>query len=562
MRLLAKTWSAIGRRGIAALILVGGVLVAEAIMSHVRDVGWSGHYGWQRVLMMAVGVLAILAGAARAWQSHGEGFSQNELAGIGRRWTPFLIAATAYFIAFLLMSPVPEGDQPHYELQSVGLAYEQTRDMTKDYALPDRFHIMFPLGLSSIEAARYKPGGELVGVHNVGLPLALAPAVPWVREAAVLSPKTQLWPWNIEIILIGALAAQILYRILKRLRPRDPLVVAAVWASVVFSAPMVVYASQIYPEMPAALLALIAVDALMRPPRRHTIAIGACAASLMPWLHVRFVPTAAVLVLGLAIRALAALPIEQRRSAAALRAGAWAIVPLLISLVVMAIAFEHWYGSYLPNAPYRLASTRQPATLSSSWATLTGAFWSSQRGWVPIAPIAILALACIGYAIRCYRAWGLFALTVAIAYLLTISVEGSEPGFSFAGRYEVILMPFAALPLVIATTDLRAIRWIFWPLAAITLYLTLAVLIEPPPTIAGVPGVTGPGYPQLLWPWFVEIWPAIVPTAAHLYPNSSAVAEWTLPLLAVSAAGYLITPRGGSTTAIHARAAPATIRAT
>ena len=184
VRSLAKTWSAIGRRGIAALILVGGVLVAEAIMSHVRDVGWSGHYGWQRVLMMAVGVIAILAGAVRAWQSHGEGFSQNELAGIGAAGLPFFDRRHRVLHRIRAHVPRPlEGDQPHYELQSVGLAYEQTRDMTKDYALPDRFHIMFPLGLPSIEAACYKPGGELVGEHNVGLPLLLAPLVPWVEEA-------------------------------------------------------------------------------------------------------------------------------------------------------------------------------------------------------------------------------------------------------------------------------------------------------------------------------------------------------------------------------------------
>jgi hypothetical protein len=46
--LLAKIWNAIGRRGIAALILAGAALIAEAIMSHVRDLGWSGHYGWER----------------------------------------------------------------------------------------------------------------------------------------------------------------------------------------------------------------------------------------------------------------------------------------------------------------------------------------------------------------------------------------------------------------------------------------------------------------------------------------------------------------------------------
>jgi hypothetical protein len=547
-----KALHAFGRKGAALLLACGGLLIFEAILSHVRHVAWGGDYGWQRVTAIAVGAGALLLGCLRTWQERGDWLSQQELMWMARRLTPFLIAAAVYFGAFVIMSPVPEGDQPHYELESVGLAYEQTRDMTMNYRTPDRFRLMFPLGLGDLHALRYKPGGELVQVHNVGLPLLLAPAVPLVREAAVLSPKTQLWPWNVEMILIAAVAAQILYRILRRLRPHEPFLVRGVWASVVFSAPLVVFASQIYPEMPAVLLALVVADALLKPPSRSTIAAGATAAALMPWLHVRFLPTAALLVLGLAGRALGRLPGPQRRGIVAARTVAWAIIPLLVSVVLMGFAFEHWYGSFSPGAPYAPAQTSQPQTLSASWATLTGAFWSSGRGWLPYAPIGILALASIGYAIRRYGAWGFFALAVAVVYLLTITVEGSEPGFAFAGRYEVILMPFAAVPLLIAAVDLRGVRWLLWPLAALTLYLTLAVIFEPPSTVAGVPGVTGPGYPQLLWPWFMKIWPNIVPSPAHFYPDASAVLAWSLPLLAISVAGYLLAARRSPSSGIRA----------
>ena len=453
---------------------------------------------------------------------------------------PFLAAVIVYFFAYVIMAPVPNGDQPNYELEAVGLAYDQTRDMTADYTLPERYRLVFPLGVSGVEAYRYKHGGELVSVHNVGLPLLLAPALPWISEGQVLSPGKDLWPWHLEIILMAALAAQLLYGILRRLRPQHPYLVAGVWASVVFSAPMVVYASQVYPEMPAVLLALIAVDALLKPPSRRTIVYGAGASALLPWLHVRFLPIAALLAVGFAMRAVAALPAEQRRTAATVRSAAWAIVPLLLSLVVMAIAFQHWYGSPWPGAQYRLAQTRQAQTLSASWTTLAGGFWSAQNGWLPFAPVCILALASIGYTVGRYRVWALFGLAVAGAYLLVLTIQGSDLGFSFAGRYELILMPFAAIPLVIAVADLAPVRWVFWPLAAVTLYLALAVMFEPPPSVAGVPGVTGPGYPQLLWPWFVHIWPEIVPSAAHFYPDASAVLTWSLALLSVAVAGYFV----------------------
>ena len=46
--------SALTRRGTALLLACGAFLIAEAILSHVRRVGWSGAYGWQRVAAILV----------------------------------------------------------------------------------------------------------------------------------------------------------------------------------------------------------------------------------------------------------------------------------------------------------------------------------------------------------------------------------------------------------------------------------------------------------------------------------------------------------------------------
>jgi hypothetical protein len=528
----ARMWNALGRRSAVTLIVVGALLTAEAVISQRHRLAW-----W----VLAAG--AIMVGAIRLRQTWSGWPSGDEIARLGRQWRPFLVAASVYFAAFLVMAPLATGDQPHYELESIGLAYDQTRDMTLNYTLPDRRNLVYrsDLRLES-HAYRYKRGGELVLGHNVGLGLALTPAVPWVEAAHSASPTKERWPWSIEIIIFAALAAQLLYRILTRLRPHHPAIVAGVWASVVFSAPVVVYASQVYPEIPAVLLALIAVDALMRPPTRRAIVSGAAATALLPWLHQRFLPIAALLALGLAIRALAALPLEQRRTAAGVRRAAWAIVPLVVSVVVMAIAFQRWYGSPLPNAPWRVRQVRLPYTLSASWEALAGAFWSAQRGWLPFAPIGILALASIGYTVRRYGVWALYGLAVAATYVLSFTVTGARPGFSFAGRYELILMPFVALPLLIAVADLAPVRWVFWPLAVFTLYLTLAIVFEPPGPVTGFT-VPVPIHPVLLWQWFVNIWPGIIASARHPYPGVSSAFAWSLAVLAVSVAGYFVLPR-------------------
>jgi hypothetical protein len=529
------------------LIAVGAFLIAEAIASHAYRVAWSGNYGWHRVLAIT-GAGAIVAGAIRLWPTRSAGPSQQDIARFGRRWAPFMVTLLVYFVAFLIMHPRSLGDQPHYELESVGLAYDQTRDMTANYARPERYRLSFPFGVQDYHAYHYTRGGQLVLVSNVGLPLLLVPAVPWVQEARHLSPGKELWPWNGEIILIAALSAQLLFRILRRLRPRHPALAIGVWASVVFSAPMVVYASQVYPEGPAVLLALVAADALMRPPTRRTIVIGGVACAAMPWLHVRLLPIAAVLVLGLAIRAFADGVGEQRRTATGVRSAAWAVVPLLVSLVLMGIAFQHWYGSPSPDAQYRLAQTHQPHTLSASRTALAGGLWGVNHGWLPYAPVCILALAGIGYTIRRCGRWALFGLVVAGAYLLNLTIQGSNPAFSFAGRYELVLMPFAAIPLLIATTDLARVRWLLWPLAAFTFYLALAIVFQPPLTVAEVPGITGSHHPSQLWSWFVHIWPEILPrteqpSPRHSYPGAGSVLVWTSVLLVVSVVGYFVLPR-------------------
>ena len=68
-----------------------------------------------------------------------------------------------------------------------------------------------------------------------------------------------------------------------------------------------------------------------------------------------------------------------------------------------------------------------------------------------------------------------------------------------------------------------------------------------------MPGVTGPGYPLLLWPWFVHIWPEVIPSAIHFYPDASTVIAWSLVLLAISVAGYFVAPKRTSLADVRAR---------
>ena len=59
-------------------------------------------------------------------------------------------------------------------------------------------------------------------------------------------------------------------------------------------APLTVYGTQVYPELPAALAVTIAVGALLGRSRRGAIVAGVAVVAL-PWLSVKYAPVAAVL---------------------------------------------------------------------------------------------------------------------------------------------------------------------------------------------------------------------------------------------------------------------------
>lgn len=539
------------RRRIAwGLIVVGITLSAEVLLADRYDVGSSTAFGWKTALALGVAVAVLAAGAIEACRAWAGWPQEAAVRRAARLCAPGLVALTVYFCAFLVMSPVATGDQPHYELEALSLAYDHDRDLANDHARLDRVRVISPRPFGARHIRQYKPGGPYISFHHVGLPLLLAPAVPVMRAVQQANPRLTLWTWHVEIIVLAALAAQLLYLVLKRLSTGGSGLRVAVWASVVFSPPMVVYAHQIYPEMPAVLLALLAVYALLRTPTRTWIVVGAIAAALLPWLHVRFLPVAGALALALGYRAVTALRGANVSRAAEARAAAAALTPFVMSCAAMALAFQHWYGSPLPDAQY--AGPTSPG-LADSYGSLAGGLWSSNRGWLPFAPAAMLAFVGIALLRPRFGRPALIGLAIASGYLALVTYEAIDPGYAFPGRYVVLLMPFAAIPLLVLVEELRWPRPLFLVLAAMTIALTAATIIQPMPAITGTPGIASPVIPYTLWDWFVGIWPAVsLQPRAPDYPDAAAVATWTAAMLGLAAVAYGSERRQRSSAPAHA----------
>jgi hypothetical protein len=390
------------------------------------------------------------------------------------RLVPLVLALAVYSWAYFAGgNRLSTGDEPHYLLESWNLVDHADRNLAEAYARympPQVDRHAFP----------YTSPKVLISVHNVGLPLVLVPAALVKRDVRLQIPSfsaktdgSDSRPARLELILIAALAAFVLLQILKQLQFARGFFLYAAWATAAFSAPIVLFSSQIFPEVPAALLVLLSVWALLSlRPDRQRILLAALPPALLPWLHVRYAILTAALVGALAVRATTLTrPHKGARSLA--RPLVLAMGPSILSLIVMSIAFDDWYGSPWLNAPYLAAGQHADIhyDVQYMYRHTFGYLFSPASGWLPLAPAGILSLSGIGYLCWRYGRWAIYASLAAASYVVLVGT--GDQGASFPARFLIPVLLLAAIPLLAVIANVRPARVAFWPLAALTFALTI-----------------------------------------------------------------------------------------
>ena len=442
----------------------------------------------------------------------------------------FAIALAVFGAALVLIAPSPDGDEPHYVLEAVSIARDLDRDLADEY--DDASLISSIYGPTSLEPHAFRfPGGHgLVSAHSPGLPLLLAP-VAVVTESHTLM--------RAEIVVIGAIGALLLMMLLDRVPLGTPRLRWVAWLAVVLAAPVVVYSSALFPEMPAATLSLGAAVLLTRPrPGPWALAGAAACAGFLPWLNVRFLP----LTLCLAAIGLWRAWQHPRRAAAV----AGAVAPLAVLGIAFAIGFQYWYGSPWPSAQYALSTSE--ATLAGTYRFGIGGLFSAQYGWFPKVPVHLLAVVAIGVLVWRVGRPALVGVLVAALYLLVIGASGvGFPGHSYAGRQLVVLMPLAAVPILALLAAQR--RWWSWGAFAVLGAVSLALTFSAVRNDARVDAVADDsleGRYNRLWPSYdprraapEETW---VGAPARLDHDVGEVRDESLP--GATEPGVLAAPRG------------------
>jgi hypothetical protein len=448
---------------------------------------------------------------------------------------PLAIAFVAYLAVYDAMNPVTTGDEPHYLLVAESIAFDGDVDLRNDYASRERtlrVVNVFPLDYN-VQAAVYKDSGELRPLHGVGLPALLAPAVGIGGLTGA----------RVVMVLIAALLAHQLYLLLADLRLRRRYRIAA-WISVAFCMPVLPFTSQVYPELPGALLVVVVLRMILRRTRSPwALAGGSLASAALIWLHVRYLPISLALLAALAY---AATSDEPEEAAGLATPGRWVrmrtdlgrhlavararwrgvvlpvLVPFAVVLASIAVAFEHWYGSPDPRTPYYAYSTTTlgGGGLQAVYDYVLHDLFNPLVGWIPFAPVHWLGLAALGCVVLWFGWPAAAAIAVAIGYEVALASSAPVGGWGLPARYLLIVIPLIAVPIAVVIQQIRLARFVFVPLLAGSLVLTVA-------GVRNFEGLYPAGERQHIWglrsiaPAFPVTLPPLPPTSFLLSPGQA-----------------------------------------
>lgn len=321
-------------------------------------------------------------------------------------------------------------DEPEYLMTAISLAEDRSLDVS-DERREERYEPFHELPLP-VQTLRLADGSR-ISPHDPLLPVVLA--VPmrlggWVAAKATLSA------------MAGVLAALTLWTAVRRFGVTERVATFTV-LGFALAPPLSIYGTQVYPELPAALVVVAAIACLTGPMKRPgVVGLVACVVAL-PWLAVKYVPVAAVIGLWLVVTL-------WRRDDRRALLGALGV--LAVGGVSYLALHRVWYGGWTVYAAgdhfvggefTAVGSNANPAGRS---VRLIGLLVDRNFGlgvWQPlffVLPVVLTALVA-----RRPKGWGLLVALFAAGWLNATFVALTMHGYWSPGRQLVVVLPAVVL---------------------------------------------------------------------------------------------------------------------
>ncbi len=322
-------------------------------------------------------------------------------------------------------------DEPQYLLSATSLATDFDLDISNqlDARAYEPYHeITVDTQTRELDAA-----GRRVSPHDPLLPVVLAGPMAlggWVAAKTLLA-------------VLAGLTAAVTAWVANRRFGIDQITAGGVVVGCFAGLPLAAYGTQVYPEIPAALLVVVAVAALTGEPDRGrwpqtVLALGAIVG--LPWLAIKYVPVAGVLGLALVWRN------RQRKSA---------VIGILVAAVAAGVVYlwahQAIYGGWTVYASGdHFEATGEFSVVGTDVnpvgrsRRIVGLLVDRHFGIAVWSPIWFLLPPALVSAVRAGR-MALGAAVVGSGWLTASYVALTMHGWWVPGRQVVVVLPVAAL---------------------------------------------------------------------------------------------------------------------
>jgi hypothetical protein len=386
------------------------------------------------------------------------------------------VSAAVFVVWFMASDLPPTGDEPAYLQMAQSLVLDGDLDLRADEHDPARAGAILPgADRLVVDGGDFRGDGRLRPVYPPGTALLVVPAVV-VGRALDISIVTVA---RAEMAAIAAMGSALLWVLARRLSGGDARATWLAWAAAAFTIPLLPFATQVYPDVPAMVGLVAALVALGRPLSARAALVVGLVAGVLPWLQVRFFAVGAALVAAALVRW------RWPRSRTVLAA---LLAPVAVSWAGTAVYSQHVYGDWRPNAAYSLREP--PPLLTTLWNEGLGNFLSASSGWFPFAPIAGLAVAgCAAGVVS--RRIGPSGAIVGGGLLLYAAAVGatSWAGGTMPARFLVVAVP--AVVVGVAWLGRLPGRW--WP-SVLDVLVAVSIVIGLGGAVAGDELIDDPGY--------------------------------------------------------------------
>ena len=424
-------------------------------------------------------------------------------------------------------------DEPQYLTTAISMGEDFDLDISDELA-ERRFEPYHEIDLNP-QTIELDDSGRRISPHDPLLPTLLALPMRlggWIAAKAALA------------VLAAAAAAATLWLAVRRFGVGvgvGGLVVGAFFAA----PPLVGYATQVYPEMPAALCVALGLAAVTGPLGRTGRTLALASVVALPWLSVKFVPVAAVIAVVLVARSWP----DRRRQ-------------LVLDLAVLAVAGAVYlafhrsvYGGWTAYASgdhfidgELLVLGRDPDYLGRS-RRLIGLLVDRGFGlaaWTPAYLMAVPALAAL--ARRRPPGWAILLAVLAAGYAVATWVALTMHGWWWPGRQVVVVLPVAVVAVAMLADRLGGLRWLALGGCLVGIFNWVWLVVEASTgrrtLIVDFEETANPVY---------QAWSALLPDHRHFEGGAVALtAAWTAAVIATGVWGWL---RSRPTPAAAGRAA-------